>query len=64
MHRVEGAHSKAAQAQTGHVVGHARHSAGLQAAVHVGVGAEALCEGGGVGHGSVSGSDKPGNMKC
>ena len=51
MHRVEGAHPKAAQAQTGHVVGHARHSACLQAAVHVGVGAEALCERCGVSHG-------------
>ena len=33
------------------MVGHAGHPAGLQAVVHVGVGAEALCEGGGVGHG-------------
>ena len=52
MHRVERAHSEAAQSQTGHgVVGHAGHPASLEAAVHVRVRPEALCEGGGVGHG-------------
>ena len=60
MHGVQGSHAQTAQPQAGHVVGHAGHPAGLEAAVHVGVGTETLCEWRGICHGSV----KPENRKC